>query len=82
MAATPKQDATDLMNAVLPLAEQMLAGHGEFYPYGGAMRPDGGVEMIGASDAERLGFDEPDAGTETLRPESARSLPRRAIDGA
>lgn len=61
MARTPKEEATDLLNMLLPLAEQMLRRYGEFYPYGGAMRPDGGMEMFGASDARALGFDVADA---------------------
>jgi hypothetical protein len=35
MGRTPKDEATDLMNMLLPFAEKMLRGHGEFYPYGG-----------------------------------------------
>ena len=36
----PKADCEALMNSVLPFAEQMLTTHGEFIPFGGAMRPD------------------------------------------
>ncbi len=37
----PKADCEALMNSVLPFAEQMLTTHGEFIPFGGAMRSDG-----------------------------------------
>ena len=40
------------MNAVLPLAEKMLRQHGEFYPYGGYMKPDGTVVDVGADDPD------------------------------
>jgi hypothetical protein len=50
MFRTPKDDATELLNMLLPFAEQMLRDHGEFFPYGGAMLPDGSMTMIGASD--------------------------------
>lgn len=50
MTRTSKDDATDLMNMLLPFAEKMLKEHGEFYPYGGAMLPDGTMTMLGASD--------------------------------
>jgi hypothetical protein len=42
----PKADCEALMNSVLPFAEQMLTTHGEFYPFGGAMRPDGQLVSI------------------------------------
>ena len=48
----PKQEAEMLMNAVLPVAEQMLTKHGEFYPYGGCMKLDGTIAHIGASDPD------------------------------
>jgi hypothetical protein len=41
--ATPKEDAEKLMNTLLPFAEKMLREYGEFYPYRGAMTPDGKV---------------------------------------
>jgi hypothetical protein len=37
--ATPKSDCEDLLNAVLPMAENLLAAHGEFYPFGASMKP-------------------------------------------
>jgi hypothetical protein len=34
---TPKEECEELMNAVLPFARQMLAEHGEFFPFGATM---------------------------------------------
>src|SRR5258706_10131147 len=48
----PKQESETLMNAMLPLAEKMLRQHGEFYPYGGYMKPDGTIVEIGAADPD------------------------------
>jgi hypothetical protein len=47
---TPKEDATQLMNMMLPLAEQMLREYGEFYPYGGVMLADGSMQSFAAAD--------------------------------
>jgi hypothetical protein len=47
-----KQESEKLMNAVLPLAEKMLRQHGEFYPYGGYMKPDGTIVDVGADDPD------------------------------
>jgi hypothetical protein len=40
------------MNAMLPLAEKMLRQYGEFYPYGGYMKPDGTIVAVGATDPD------------------------------
>ena len=45
--ATQKGDCEQLMNAVLPFAEEMLTNHGEFQPFGGTMTPDGQIGMTG-----------------------------------
>jgi len=37
----PKADCEALMNWLLPFARQMLERHGEFFPFGAAMRPNG-----------------------------------------
>jgi hypothetical protein len=37
------------MNAVIPFAEEMLTKQGEFYPFGGALGPDGEVVSIGVA---------------------------------
>jgi hypothetical protein len=48
MGRPPKDEATDLMNMLVPFAEKMLREHGEFYPYGGTMMSDGSMTMTGA----------------------------------
>jgi hypothetical protein len=45
-ANDPKADCEALMTSVLPFAEQMLSRHGEFFPFGGAMRPDGELVSV------------------------------------
>lgn len=47
-----KQESEKLMNAVLPVAKQMLKQHGEFYPYGGYTKQDGTIVHVGAKDGE------------------------------
>jgi len=44
---TPKSQCEDLLNAVLPFAKKMLSEHGEFYPYGASMKPDGTIAEDG-----------------------------------
>lgn len=67
-----KADCQALLDAVLPFAKRMLTDHGTFYPYGGAMRPDGQLVSVGAYD-----------GTEHPPPvEIARLLKKGFIDGA
>lgn len=46
--AAPNEDAEALLHSVLDLAGQMLSEYGEFYPYGGAMRPDGEIVSVAA----------------------------------
>jgi hypothetical protein len=48
----PKEDSERLMNAILPVAERMLTQHGEFYPFGGYMKPDGAIVHVGAADSD------------------------------
>ena len=45
---TPKLESEDLMNAMLPVAKRMLREYGEFFPYGGYMKPDGEIVHVGA----------------------------------
>ena len=47
-----KQESEALMNALLPLAEKLLRQYGEFYPFGGYMKPDGEIVQVGASDPD------------------------------
>jgi hypothetical protein len=46
-----KQEAEKLMNEMLPLAKRMLREHGEFFPYGGYMKPNGEIVHVGVEDA-------------------------------
>ncbi|MEM1440557.1 MAG: hypothetical protein AAF545_14745 [Pseudomonadota bacterium] len=46
--ADPKSEVEELMNTSTGLAEQMLREHGEFYPYGAAMTPDGDIVSVSA----------------------------------
>jgi len=41
-------DLDELLNALLPMAEMLLAKHGQFYPIGAIMLTDGGVQHIAA----------------------------------
>jgi len=52
--AEAKSECEDLMNAALPFAEQMLAEHGEFYPFGMVLtREDENAGISGYSGDER-----------------------------
>jgi hypothetical protein len=50
MTNSPKAECESLMNSVLPFAEQMLTTHGEFIPFGGAMRSNGQIVSIAGYD--------------------------------
>lgn len=50
MTADAKLDAEELMNEVLPFAEKMLIQRGEFFPFGGAMKPNGEIVSIAGYD--------------------------------
>ena len=50
--SSAKQDVEKLMNSALPFAEKMLNEHGEFLPYGEAMRPSGEIVSVGADSGE------------------------------
>ncbi len=39
----PKSECEELLNAVLPFAEEMLSKHHEFFPFGGTMSADGEI---------------------------------------
>jgi hypothetical protein len=45
-----RRQAQRLMNAGLPFAEQMLAEHGRFYPFGTVLLPDGLIRAVGAAE--------------------------------
>jgi len=46
-------DLDELMNALLPFAQQMLAKHGEFYSYGSTITPGGEVVTQAAYDGDQ-----------------------------
>ena len=56
MAAStqPKADCEVVMNFGLPLVEELLKRHGEFLPFGAAMRPNGEIVCIGAYDGREV----------------------------
>ena len=39
-----------MVDAFLPLARKLLTDHGEFLPYGAAMKPDGEIALVAAYD--------------------------------
>lgn len=45
-----KADCEVLLNFLLPFAEQMLGEHGEFYPFGAMMEPDGELVSLSGDD--------------------------------
>lgn len=47
-----KFDCEALLDVVMPFAEQMLKTHGEFFPFGAAMLPDGKTTQVGAWDGD------------------------------
>lgn len=44
---SPKQQCKELMDSLLPFATQMLASHGEFFPFGGTIDANGKIGMTG-----------------------------------
>lgn len=48
----PTADANELLDAMIGFSAQMLREHGEFYPYGAAMLPDGEITAVGAYDGD------------------------------
>jgi hypothetical protein len=50
MTPTAKNQAEQLMNEGIPLAQQLLREHGEFYPYALGMAHDGTIKHVAATD--------------------------------
>jgi len=46
----PKAECESLMNAALPFAEKMLQQHGEFFPYGAALKGNGEIASVAGYD--------------------------------
>ena len=51
--AEPREEIEQLLNYLLPFAEQMLSAHGEFYPYAATMDAGGEVQAVSAAGDER-----------------------------
>jgi hypothetical protein len=51
--AEPREEIEQLLNYLLPYAEQMLSQHGEFYPYAATMDAGGEVQAVSAAGDER-----------------------------
>jgi hypothetical protein len=52
MNSDAKKDCEALINELLPIAEEMLRRYGEFYPYGGYIRPNGETVHVGVKDPD------------------------------
>jgi hypothetical protein len=52
MAATPKEEAQQLVDLVLPFAEQQLAKYGEFYPNGAELSSSGKIALAMSSNGQ------------------------------
>jgi hypothetical protein len=50
MNTDAKKECEGLMNELLAIAEQMLGRYGEFYPYGGYMKPNGETVHVGVKE--------------------------------
>jgi hypothetical protein len=48
--ASPREDCQAVVDAFLPLARKLLTEHGEFFPFGAAMKPDGEITLVAAHD--------------------------------
>lgn len=48
--AQAKDDCEELMQSLLPVAEKLLREFGEFYPFGGGMRPSGEIVQVSTYD--------------------------------
>ena len=72
----PKEEIEQLLNYLLPFAEQMLSKHGEFYPYAATMDAGGEVQAVSAAPDEQ-----PDVGDLllTLHAELREQASRGAI---
>lgn len=72
----PKQQCEVLMNAGVPLAQQILGQRGEFLPFAAAMRDDGEIVYLGAYDGRK---DRPLFGSQ---PDLVNSLTDTLLAGA
>jgi hypothetical protein len=72
----PTDEIQELLNFLLPHAEQMLNEHGEFYPYAAALDSDGALNSVDTD----LEDDSPDVGDVLLA--LHEGLRERAAEGA
>jgi hypothetical protein len=49
-----RADMDELLNALLPFAQQMIEQHGEFYPSGASMTAQGEVSLVAADTGEEM----------------------------
>ncbi len=59
VAADAETDVQTMLNKLLPIAEDLLLDHGEFFPFGGAMKEGG--EVVTISGIDGLNNDQPPA---------------------
>jgi hypothetical protein len=52
LVSDPKADCEDVMNVLMPFAEEMLTKHREFFPFGGTMWHNGEISLSGGTMAE------------------------------
>jgi len=74
--AEPTDEIQELLNFLLPYAEQMLNQHGEFYPYAAALDSDGELNAVGTD----LDDETPDVGELLLA--LHQGLREQAAEGA
>jgi hypothetical protein len=43
-----REDLNSLLGTLFPFAQDMLANHGEFYPFGATMTPTGEIKQTAA----------------------------------
>ena len=72
----PTDEIQELLNFLLPYAEQMLNQHGEFYPYAAALDAEGELNAVGAE----VDDDTPDVGELLLA--LHQGLREQAAEGA
>jgi len=51
---TPKQESESLMDEMLPFAKHLLGSYGEFPPFGGLIKTDEQIVLVGAGPAEEV----------------------------
>jgi hypothetical protein len=52
MEPTPRDEMDAMLDALLPFAQQMIAKHGEFYPFAAALDSSGELQMVAGNTGE------------------------------